>query len=234
MKYKNLMSKLINLKNLIFGMSIKKKSHLLGGRKRRDAGLIDSAKNYFEVQMKNIRSSQTKQFAFFVLGFALFYLVITGIVGVVPQAFFKETTGLTLSSILSTEGINIKEIGAVNCTELNWAGIDVPNTCYSFLANDKQIMISWLCTGILEIIVLISAMLASFGISLRKKLYGIVIAVIAGVIFNLIRLVVTANLILSQNVATVELAHDLMFRVVLFFYILGVYVIWFYYSAKEE
>ncbi|VVB76505.1 Uncharacterised protein [uncultured archaeon] len=215
-------------------MSLRKKTHSLGAGKGHSAGITDSVKNYFQAQMKNIRASQTKQFAFFVLGFALFYLVITGVVGVVPQQLFKEATGLTLSSILSAEGINVKEIGAVACTETSWAGIDVESTCYSFLANDKQIIISWLCTGILEIIVLVSAMLASFGISLRKKLYGIVIAVIAGVIFNIIRLAVTANLILSQNVATVELAHDLMFRIILFFYILGVYVIWFYYSAKEE
>jgi exosortase/archaeosortase family protein len=234
MKYKNLMSKLINLKNLIFAMSMGKKAHSLDGRRAHSTSAADSIKNYFEVQMKNIRSSQTKQFAFFVLGFALFYLVITGIVGVIPQQFFKESTGLTLSSILYTQGINVKEIGLVNCTELNWAGIDVESTCYSFFANDKQIIISWLCTGVLEIIVLIAAMLASFGISLRKKLYGIIIAVILGVIFNIIRLVVTANLILSQSVGTVELAHDMLFRIVLFFYILGVYVIWFYYSAKEK
>jgi len=234
MKYKNLMSKLINLKNLIFGMSIRKKAHSSGGKRVHSAGVAGLIKNYYEAQMKNIRASQTKQFAFFVLGFALFYLVITGIVGVIPQQFFKETTGLTLSSILYTEGISTKAIGALSCIETSWAGIDVESTCYSFLANDKQIIISWLCTGVLEIIVLVAAILASFGISWRKKLCGIVIAVIAGVVFNIIRLVVTANLILSQNVATVELAHDLMFRIVLFFYILGVYVIWFYYSAKEE
>jgi len=234
MKYKNLMSKLINLKNLIFGMSIKKKTLSFGGTKKHHTGTLDSIKNYFELQSEKIRASQTKQFAFFVLGFALFYLIITGIIGAVPQQFFKDATGLTLSSILSTEGINIKEIGEVTCTEGSWAGIDVESNCYSFLANDKQVIISWLCTGILEIIVLVSAILASFGVSWRKKLIGVAIAIIAGVIFNIIRLVITANLILSQSVGTVELAHDLLFRFILFFYILGVYVLWFYYSAREE
>jgi exosortase/archaeosortase family protein len=73
-------------------------------------------------------------------------------------------------------------------------------------------------------------MLASFGIAWKKKFIGIIFAVIVGYVFNLLRVWTTINIILTQNVQTIEFAHDFLFRAVLFVYIIVFYVVWFYAS----
>ncbi|MFA5763590.1 MAG: exosortase/archaeosortase family protein [archaeon] len=182
---------------------------------------ISSVKKYWQGQEKKIVASPRKQFTFFILTFVLSYLILTALVSPFELGA-KEFTGKSAEIFLAAGGNSISESGFYTATD--------GEVVYSFFANDKQIIISWLCSGVLEIIILICAMLASFGIAFRQKLIGIGIAIVAGVIFNTLRIWITLSLILTQNAAVFEIAHDLLFRIVLFVYIIIVYVIWFYWT----
>jgi len=212
-------------------VSIKKKNLL---KKNQKPDFFVNINNYFTNQQSKIKSDEKKQFVFFILGFILCYLVITAIVSFIPAIFYEQITGQTVQILLSAQGMNSESIGAVNCNESTYLGDTIQSQCYSFNINEKQVVISWLCVGVLEIIILISAILASFGINNKKKAIGVIAAVILGIIFNLIRIWITVNLILTQSTETIELAHDLLFRVVLFVYIVAVYVVWFNWAKKEE
>jgi exosortase/archaeosortase family protein len=218
-------------------MVIKKKKE--NSRLLKETSLLSKAKSFFSKEEKEVRTNKKKQFVFFILGFLLSYLIITTIVGIVPDIFYKTATGKVVESVLLIQGVKIQELGQIDCSEFSWVTDTTNGQCYSFLANpstsgEKQIIISWLCTGVLEIIILISAILASFGINWKKKIAGIGIAIIAGVIFNLLRILITVNFILTQSGEIVELTHDVLFRLVLFIYIVVVYVLWFNWSVKKK
>jgi exosortase/archaeosortase family protein len=186
---------------------------------------INSLKKYWRAQEEKIVASQKKQFTFFILAFVLSYLILTALVAPFEDSA-KEFTGKSAEVFLITGGNTISESGFYTATD----GENV----YSFFVGEaeskKQIIISWLCSGVLEIIILICAMLASFGISMRKKLKGIAVAVILGVIFNTLRIWATLSLILTTNATVFEIAHDVLFRAILFVYIIVVYVVWFYWT----
>ncbi len=212
-------------------MAIKKKTHSLH---KKEVGIIDKAKTFLAKEENAVRSDKKKQFVFFVLGFLVSYLLITAIIGVVPQVLFKSATGGTVQFFLSLQGVATQNASVISCNEFSWFSDYATGECYSFFVGEKQIIISWLCTGILVIIILISAILASFGVSWNKKLIGVGAAIGAGVIFNLARIIITVNFILTQSGPVVELAHDILFRLVLFIYIVLVYVIWFNWAMGKK
>jgi len=177
-------------------------------------------KNYFSNQEKKIVKDQKKQFTWFVLGFVIFYLVLSGLAYPFADTL-KESTGRSSEGLLNIQGIETRSNGNVELQNYERA--------YSFdiVPSGQTIFISWLCSGVLEIIILVSAILASFGVSWKKKLIGAVAAIIIGYVFNLIRIWATLNIILTQNAQVFEIAHDTLFRLVLFVYIIVVYVLWF-------
>ena len=190
--------------------------------------------DYFSRQSEEIKLSKKKQFSFFLVGFLVSYLLMSLFVGFIPEMMIKELVGASVGGILATQGLNVKTIGEVECKETMILGTEYASQCYSFQVEDKQILISWLCTGVLEIIVLASAMIASIGVCWKKKIIGIIFAISLGAIFNLIRIIVTINFILTQDMMIVELAHDIIFRIILFSYIVALYIIWFHWAAKEK
>jgi exosortase/archaeosortase family protein len=162
--------------------------------------------------------------------------VISFIVGLVPQSVFKQGTGEMAQFLLEAQGIKTNTIGLAECKEYSWITDSINDECYSFSTREEQktIIISWLCTGITEIIILIGAILASFGVNWRKRVIGAIAAIPAGIIFNLLRIWITINIILSQSIQTVELAHDFLFKIMLFIYVVVFYVIWFYWAERKE
>jgi len=207
--------------------------------KKEKESAFDKVKNFFIKEEKAVQSDKKKQFVFFVLGFLIAYLLLTAIVGVIPQIVYKSATGGAVQTLLTLQGIQIQNPQIIACNEFSWITDYAQGECYSFFASartegDKQIIISWLCTGVLEIIILISAILASFGVNWHKKLIGAIGAIIAGVIFNLLRIWVTVNFIIGQPGPVAEIAHDVLFRIVLFIYIVVVYVIWFQWAMKRK
>ena len=94
--------------------------------------------------------------------------------------------------------------------------------------------INYLCTGLLELTVLVSAMIASFGISRRKRAIGIIAGIAIGITFNAMRIVLTVLALLYAEAKTAELAHDLLFRLSIIFVIAGIYWVWFSWATKSE
>ncbi|MFH1664296.1 MAG: archaeosortase/exosortase family protein, partial [archaeon] len=74
------------------------------------------------------------------------------------------------------------------------------------LFENFSIQISYLCTGLMEFILLASAVIATAGISKEKKVLGVVGAGIATFLFNVARIVITVSLITGSSPETIELA----------------------------
>lgn len=187
--------------------------------------LINPIKKYYKRKMKDIKKDQKKQFTFFVLGFIFSYLFLSALSYslTIPAENF---TGSISEGLITLQGFE---------TTSNGIGEFTDGPAYSFNINQtgQLIVISFLCTGLIEIAILISAMLASFGIDLKKKLIGVVVAIFGGIIFNFLRIWITLNIIIFSGAGVFEIAHDLLFRLVLFLYIIVVYVIWFNWANKK-
>ncbi|MEM4662944.1 MAG: archaeosortase/exosortase family protein [Candidatus Diapherotrites archaeon] len=91
-----------------------------------------------------------------------------------------------------------------------------------------MIEISYLCTGLLETAVIISAILASFGIDLKKRGLGVIIGIIFVNSLNIFRILVTIFAITNtQDSVYLEFIHNVLFKVTLFVGIALYYAIWF-------
>jgi len=103
------------------------------------------------------------------------------------------------------------------------------------LENGLNIMISELCTGSLELLILVSAIIASIGIAWRSRIIGAVAGAVFIVLFNFLRITLTILIILSEpGIETIEFAHDILFRIFLFFAIAIAYIAWFYWAVKRQ
>lgn len=177
--------------------------------------------NYYLKIENDVKKNQKKQFVFFILEFLVFYLLLTAIVYTFPKGFFESIVGASVNFLINLMGLETQTIVGDQ--------FDI-----HLVKSGTIIIISWLCTGLLEIIILASTILATFGVKLKEKIEGIIVAIIVGFIFNLIRIMITISIILTQNAQTFELAHDLLFRATLFLYIVIFYVIWFSWSIKKN
>ena len=97
-----------------------------------------------------------------------------------------------------------------------------------------DIRISELCTGLLELIILISAIIASIIVSLKKRLLGVMGAIAFVYVINLLRIIISINIILNGNLQAAEFAHDLLFRISLIVVIVGFYGIWFWFATNQK
>jgi exosortase/archaeosortase family protein len=131
-------------------------------------------------------------------------VVLNLLVWLFPPLFFENLTAHATSGILNISGIP-------NSVETN-------GTVSILLQNPENtiIAISDLCTGLLETIILVSAIAATMEIHWKKRAVGAVAAVVGIFVFNQIRIVSTIYFILNAPLAVVELSHDTLFRVFLF------------------
>jgi len=103
------------------------------------------------------------------------------------------------------------------------------------LASGTSIEISELCTGLMETLIIAGAIIASVGISWRKRILGAAVSAVAAILFNHARIVFTVMAILgTEDIGLVEFAHNVLFRVVLFVVIAGLYIAWFYWAVSSE
>lgn len=103
---------------------------------------------------------------------------------------------------------------------LQGAGIETP------------ISISYLCTGLLEMLILVAAVAASFGIETRKRAIGILGAVLATAAFNIFRITASILLIVFSGLQAAEFGHEILFRGFLFVTIAGYYAVWFGWATR--
>ena len=92
--------------------------------------------------------------------------------------------------------------------------------------NQQTILISFLCSGLIELIVLISCISATFNADLKKKLKGIALALVAWLILNPIRIALTILIALNASVEIAEIVHGILFKLSLFIIIIGIYFVW--------
>jgi len=97
---------------------------------------------------------------------------------------------------------------------------------------ELPIAISYLCTGLLETVIISSAIISSFGITLKSRILGVVGALIALVAFNVFRIVASILIIIYFGLNLANFSHDVLFRVFLFFSIAGIYFVWFRWATK--
>lgn len=96
------------------------------------------------------------------------------------------------------------------------------------------VSISYLCTGLLEMLLLVAAVAASFGIEIRKRMLGIAGAVAATMLFNILRITASILLIAYAGLGIAELGHEILFRLFLFVTIAGYYTWWFRWATGKE
>lgn len=95
-----------------------------------------------------------------------------------------------------------------------------------FLAGEKLIEISALCSGLMEIILLIAAIAATRDASWRKKIMGIIFGV--GILFawNILRMLISIQQLLHTSLEFAEFTHGVLFRVMLVLGFAFIYLIW--------
>ena len=168
-----------------------------------------------------IEKSDTIKTGRFLLFFVFLYLLFSSLFFVfVPLQKMEEfIAGATLSFLLLT-GFQGKLV--------------LQEPVLIQLENGVGIVISELCTGLMEMFIVASAILASIGIDWRKRIIGAIASVILLQAFNFVRIFATLLVILgNHSLQTIEFTHNILFRIFLFVVIAGSYIAWFYFSVKK-
>ena len=158
--------------------------------------------------------------------FLLFFVLVYLVASLLFDSFFPIIAHEAF--IANTVLAGLQATGSSGTVALN-------ETVLIELQNGKSIEISELCTGRMELLIIVSAIIASLGIDWRKRLLGAAIAAVAAIAFNFARIFVAAILILgSSDIGLIEFTHNILFRVFLFFTIAVLYIAWFYWAVRGE
>ena len=95
-----------------------------------------------------------------------------------------------------------------------------------FWAGAYLVEISPLCAGLLEMILLASAMAATSTVSNVQKTKGILAGVALLYLFNVFRIVITVQQLVHTSLSFAELTHDVFFRLMLIAGFAAVYAAW--------
>ncbi len=113
--------------------------------------------------------------------------------------------------------------------------VEAGETAIISLEAGPQIEISELCTGVMETLIIVSAIVASVGIAWKKRLFGAAAAGLTTIAFNYVRIIVTAMLILgTSDISLISFTHNVLFRTFLFLTIAVLYIAWFYWAVRGE
>ncbi len=113
--------------------------------------------------------------------------------------------------------------------------VTMGQTAVIHIEGGPAIEISELCTGLMETLIVVSAIIASAGIDWRKRLFGSVSAGLATIVLNFARIVFTVLLILgTADIALITFAHNILFRAFLLISIAGMYMLWFWWAVKDD
>lgn len=153
---------------------------------------------------------------FFTVSFASINLVVS----IVDIVFFENLFATFTSFFLSLIGFENTVSAAAEPVNMKIVGLG------------NLIEFTYLCTGLLEWIVIVSAILASTESSREKRLHGVVFATIGVFLFNLFRINASILAILFLGVEAGAFSHDIFFRVFLFVSIAGFYYAWLKYAQK--
>ena len=153
-----------------------------------------------------------KAVRFLFLAFASL-LVLFILTSLVPLEYYELFVANTVLSGLNSAGIN----GAIEYGE----------PIVIRVAGGPGIQISYLCTGVLEAVLLAGVIIASAGIPIRKRLIGVALGVAATMAVNFARIFLTIYFIYNSPIETVDLIHNVLFRLTLFVTVFALYALWF-------
>jgi len=155
----------------------------------------------------------------FLLILILVYVIFSLLIGLIPLEWIELLLAKVVLFFLNLTGMN---------------GEIVFQEPVLILFENFSVQISYLCTGLLEFVLLVSAVIATEGIKRKKKIFGIIGAGIVTFVFNIVRIVFTVSLISESSLEVIELTHDVLFRISLFVLIAGYYFLWYYFSVKKK
>lgn len=150
----------------------------------------------------------------FLLGIAALFLAFNFILSLVPLQWFEEFYAAGTLTVLQALGFKGEVV----------AGEPVLVYLNSFTV---PLGFTYLCTGLLEMALVWSAVLASFGIELRKRVTGAIVGTFVLVVFNFVRIISSILIMSTLGLDAGNFSHDLLFRVFLFVTIAGYYWVWF-------
>ncbi len=158
---------------------------------------------------------EAKKTGRFLALFVLIYLVLSVVVPfIIPELLVKQAIAQITAAFFN---------GVVGAAE---------NPLVEF-ASGSTIEISFLCTGLTELFIIVAVILASIGISVRKRIIGAVVAAVAVFALNIFRIFATVGIILgSGSLELIELTHNIFFRAFLFVSIAAIYIAWFYWAVR--
>lgn len=157
----------------------------------------------------------------FFLLLAIFFAVLLFLSAAVPENFFEKITAKTSNAVYGAIGTSgtIKQQDSETFIEIK---------------DGPKIFFSALCTGVLETILLVAAIAATFEISKKKRLLGIAVGIVSVFTFNILRIAITTLAILYAGIETAEFAHNILFRVFLFIAIAGLYAGWYKWATQNN
>lgn len=168
----------------------------------------------------NIEKEDVRKGGRFLMFFLVVYAALISIYFAVPAIETEKAVAETELGILNLFGIR--------------GTVSVQEAAIISLQNGQQIQISGLCTGIEELIILVSAIIASIGISWKKRIIGAIAGAIIAVAFNYLRITATIFIILStSDLGIIEFTHNILFRIFLFATIAVSYIAWFQWAVKK-
>ena len=184
---------------------------MASGKKDSISGRLASLLSGWKIGKKAGAEAEKSLRFLFLAFFSLIVLFVLS--GLVPLEFYELFVANTVLNALNAGGID---------------GIIHPGEPVVIeLAGGPNIVISYLCTGLLEVIVLASVIIASLGIPINKRIIGVALGTAAAFFVNLARILATIYFLYSSSAETVEFFHDIFFRLTLFITIFLFYAIWF-------
>ncbi|MEM4598880.1 MAG: exosortase/archaeosortase family protein [Candidatus Diapherotrites archaeon] len=156
----------------------------------------------------------------FLILFLIYFFIISIIFYFLPLEIFEFLTAKTTATVLEILGYSAEVLFGEPA---------------KIIVNSKHnIEISYLCTGLLETTLIISAIAASAGISIKKRAIGALVGVAFVNALNILRIVATIVAIANLNdIGTVDFIHNVLFRVTLFVGIALYYAAWFFISTRD-
>lgn len=159
----------------------------------------------------------------FVSVFAISFLVIMNVVIPLTSGFWDGMGAWhaeSVQGILGSAGVESTVSGNILTMEVQ--------------GQDVDFLISRLCSGDVEIALLISLLLASFDVLLIWRLVGAFIGTGFLLLMNPLRIAVTLLLTKDSGMEAGDFYHNILFRLFLFVLLVLYYFIWYHIFAKRK
>ena len=105
---------------------------------------------------------------------------------------------------------------------------------YGLLVFNSEINILDVCTGLFELCVFVSLILANLKVNVKNKFIGLLILLAIFFYFNVVRIMAMIFLIGFFNLHLVNILHTIFFKLGFFILFIFFYYVWLIYSESYE